>query len=82
MIEKFEVVLVGKLNDRVLQRTNLLEHLTGYLRIKSYCAMLELVERRVKSFVDVQEFFLHSLNFRFILNFSFLKPCNFLLNFC
>ena len=42
--------------------------------------MFELVERWIKSFVNIWEFFLHTLNFWVILNFAFLKSFNFRLN--
>ena len=61
MIEELECVLIGKLDARVLQATDLLKHLVSDLRIQAYSAMLELVERRVKRLVNLSEFFLKPL---------------------
>jgi hypothetical protein len=53
VIEKLEVIFVGELDNRVLQRTNLLEHLTRDLRVKTDSAVLELVEWRVERLIDI-----------------------------
>jgi hypothetical protein len=45
VIEVFEGVLVRELNYRVFEGTDLLEHLIRDLRVKTNCAMLELMER-------------------------------------
>ena len=81
MIKELECIFVRKFDHRVLQRSYLLEHLTCDLRVETDCAMLELVEGRVKSFIDVQKFLFHSFNFRFILDFPLLESNNLLLNF-
>jgi hypothetical protein len=82
LVKKLKSVFVRELHNRVLQGPNLLKHLIGNLRVQAYCAMLELVERRVKSLVDVCELLFHTLDFRIILNFALLKAFNFLLDFC
>ena len=38
--------------------------------------MLKLVERGIEGLVDVQEFLLHSLNLRLVLDLALLKSCN------
>lgn len=57
LVEELEGRLVRKLNDWMLQRANLLEHLVRNLRVQVYVAVLELVEGRVEGPVDVQKFF-------------------------
>ena len=73
MIEKLEVIFVGELDNRVLQRTNLLEHLTRDLRVKTDSAVLELVEWRVERLIDVKKLFLHPLDLGLILNLALLQ---------
>jgi hypothetical protein len=70
------------LDHWVLKGPNLLEHLVGNLWIQTNGAVLKLVEWGVKSLINVREFFFHPLDFAVILNFTFLKGHNFLLNFC
>ena len=72
MVKEFEGVLVWKLDDWVFERSDLLEHLIGNLRIQTDCAMFELVKRRIKSLVDIKELFLHSFKFALVLDFSIL----------
>ena len=55
MIEELECVLIGKLDDRVLQATDLLKHLVSDLRIQAYSAMLELMERAIERLVYTSE---------------------------
>lgn len=62
----------------MLKRSNLLKHLTCDLGVETNCAVLELVEWRIESFVDVQKLFFHPLDLGFILNFTFLKSLNLL----
>ena len=76
MIEKLEVIFVGELDNRVLQRTNLLEHLTRDLRVKTDSAVLELVEWRVERLIDVKKLFLHPLDLGLILNLALLQRVN------
>ena len=76
MIEKLEVIFVGELDNRVLQRTNLLEHLTRDLRVKTDSAMLELIEWRVERLIDVKKLFLHPLDLGLILNLALLQRVN------
>lgn len=76
MIEKLEVIFVGELDNRVLQRTNLLEHLTRDLRVKTDSAVLELIEWRVERLIDVKKLFLHPLDLGLILNLALLQRVN------
>lgn len=80
MVEKLKVVFVGELHNRVLQRSYLLEHLTSNLWVESDSAMLELVEWRVESLVDIQKLFLHPLDLRLILDLALLQRANLYLN--
>tara|TARA_B110000285_G_C15078232_1_gene591968 strand:+ start:602 stop:835 length:234 start_codon:yes stop_codon:yes gene_type:complete len=76
VIEKLEVIFVGELDNRVLQRTNLLEHLTRDLRVKTDSAVLELIEWRVERLIDVKKLFLHPLDLGLILNLALLQRVN------
>ena len=67
MIEKFECVLVGKLDDWVLETADLLKHLVSDLRIQANCAMLKLMERAVKCLVDACELVLKPFHLRLVL---------------
>jgi len=81
LIKEFESIFVRELHDWVLKRANLLKHLIGNLRVQTYCAVLKLVEWRVKSLVNVRELLLHSLNFGVVLNLTFLQRLDFGLHF-
>lgn len=72
---------IWKLNSRVLERPNLLKHLICNLRIQNHRAVLELVERWIKCFVQICEFVAEPVQFRFTLLFAILKTIDFTLDF-
>ena len=67
MIEKLEGILIRKLNNRVLQRPYLLEHLVGDLWVEAHGAVLELVEGGVEGLVYSDKFLFQSLQLAFVL---------------
>ena len=56
------------------------EHLVSDLRVQVDGAVLELVERRVELFVDVEELVVHSFDFELVLGFAFLEAIDLLLH--
>ena len=79
MVEEFESVLIRKLDDRVLKAPDLLEHLTGDLRIQADGAVLELVEGAVESLVDGGKLVLKPLQLCLVLDLALLEIADLLL---
>jgi hypothetical protein len=71
-----ECVLVRELDHGILQRANLLKHLICNLWIESDCAVLELLEGRIKRLLDGPKFFFESLELVFVLHLRFLQTCD------
>ena len=73
MVEELEGVLVRKLDDGILERADLLEHLVRDLGVQTDRAVLELVERRVESLVDADELLLEPLELALVLELRFFQ---------
>lgn len=81
MVEELESILVGKLDDWILQRSNLLEHLVCNLGIEAYRAMLKLMEWRIECLIYADEFLLQSFQLALILQLRFLQGAQLILQF-
>lgn len=79
MIEELKCVLVGKLDDWMLQATDLFKHLVSDLRIQANSAMLELMERAVERLVDASELVLKPFHLRLVLELGLFQPTDLVL---
>lgn len=79
MVEKFEGVFVGELDDGILERADLLEHLVCYLRVQTNSTMLELVKWWIKRLINADELFLESFEFALVLKLRFFQSSKFIL---
>ena len=65
-VKEFIGVPIRELDDRVFEVANLFEHLVSNLWVKTYSAVLELMERSVISSVNINEIFFEPFDFRLV----------------